>query len=249
MRPQAAAGPAPWSASTGSTQVVGGMHWSAARLVIIAGSLYVVGAVWAAPPVAGRAAWKVVIPIDDRQQPVGDYVFLEPDLYDALVQRDRRSAMDQEWLLAAAEYRLAGLPQGEGASRSIDPLLVRIDLETFTPAAVVPLALCREQVHLVEGRADLDGKPVQLDWSADGRQLQFQVATPGRHRLELRSDARLARALMACDSIWRFRPSLPAASSCRLRQRKDCVSIRPWALNFPVRRRTSASGNWGRLAG
>ncbi|MDX1943979.1 MAG: hypothetical protein SFU86_01125 [Pirellulaceae bacterium] len=204
------------SSDVGSTVgASGGVSRAAARVFTLLLLFLALQSAWAAPPATDavpRPIWRVVIPTDDRQQPIGDYVYLDAGLYDALHQADRGPNAERTWLLAAAEYRLAGLPQGDAPRRTLDGLVARIDLETFTANVVVPLGFQRTEVQLIEGRALLDGKPVQCDWSPDGRQLRLEVATPGKHRLELG----LGAAAIAAEDGVRLDLQIPVIAASRL---------------------------------
>ncbi len=148
----------------------------------------------AAQPAASPKYWRVVVPVDEDQQPVGDYVFLEPELYEALHKLTAAGpAALPTWLLESARYELPAAPHAGEDRAAIDELRVQLDFHTFQPAATLALPLRREQVSLVEGRARLDGQPLALDWSDDGAALKLAAGAPGRHRLELTLGAGLRR--------------------------------------------------------
>lgn len=156
------------------------------------------------------ALFRVVIPIDDDRQPVGDYVFLDPELYDALLKlTDREPSRLPDWLVASATYRPSLAPRAEESS-SLDGVSAEFEVETFTANAAIELAFERKQIHLIEGRARLDGKPLLTEWSADGR-LTFDVPLPGKHRLELAfSPAAAPKDGLLCDV------AIPAVASSRV---------------------------------
>ncbi|MEX2176966.1 MAG: hypothetical protein WD872_21570, partial [Pirellulaceae bacterium] len=129
---------------------------------------------------------RVVIPIDDERQPVGDYVFVEPALYDALVRLSgEKSASAVPWLLRSCQYRPVAIPLGEAGTLGLHEIVADHEIQTFQQDARVLLPWKRTEIHLIEGRARLDGKPVALDWSPDGAALQLIVPMPGRHRFEM----------------------------------------------------------------
>jgi hypothetical protein len=129
---------------------------------------------------------QVVIPMDKNQQPIGKYVYLDEALYEAL---HRLSGGEPSPLSAAlferAHYDLpvAATPRTGGAA--VDELRAAFDFHTFHSDATVQLPLRRDQAHLLEGRARLDGRPATLSWNTDGRGLSFAVAESGKHRLEI----------------------------------------------------------------
>ncbi len=126
---------------------------------------------------AQTRGYKVVIPVDDKRQPVGDYVFVEPPLYDMLVQRSESSSADlPAWIIRSAAYRLL---EGEQLSWELD-------VESLRPDIALRLPLVRGEVTLVEGESRLDGRPVVPRWAATDDHLEVFLAEAGRHRLEVR---------------------------------------------------------------
>jgi hypothetical protein len=171
----------------GSTVVVNG---AAAGAIVVLIALALATSAVGAPPDAARAGdpapARVVFPVDDRGEPAGDYVFLEPALYDALLKlTGRGKATPEDWLVCSAQYRLAGSPREDGPRRSIDEIVAQFDIETFQPSVVIPLAFQRTQIHLLEGRTLVDGRPVKVEWGTEGQPLYVPIEAPGRHRLEL----------------------------------------------------------------
>ena len=135
---------------------------------------------------AAIADHRVVIAVDDEQQPTGDYVFLSPEFYDRLHRlSDAGQTALPDWLLATAHYQLPAAPRLEGPAPSIDEIVAQFDLETFRAKVEIELPFDRKQIHLLEGRGRLDGELVVPTWREDGGALRFVVASPGRHRLEL----------------------------------------------------------------
>lgn len=133
------------------------------------------------PPAANTPApargYKVVIPVDDQRQPVGDYVFVEPPLYDFLVQRSNTAAADlPAWIVRSAAYRVL---EGER-------LAWEIDVESLRAETTLRLPLVRGEVTLLEGESRLDGRPVVPRWAATDDHLEVVLPESGRHRLELR---------------------------------------------------------------
>ena len=131
------------------------------------------------------AVWRrVVIPVDRERQPVGEYVFVEPELYDALLRStDETEPRLPKWLLQSAVYRI--VPQtNDGKELAVARVEAKIELETFADNIALALDFERRQLHLAEGGAQLDGGPGLAQWLPDGR-LEIAVPTAGKHRLEL----------------------------------------------------------------
>ncbi len=142
----------------------------------------------AAPEAAanpGEGRWRrVVIAVDDEQQPVGEYVFLEPEFYDELLRlTDRETAALPGWMLLSAAYRPMFAPSANDGL-TLEALQATLELETFAGDQTVLLPLARGEVRLVEGRSLLDGKAAIIEWNADER-LLVTIPQAGRHRLEL----------------------------------------------------------------
>ena len=191
----------PWPAAPGerqprapiSTIVLAGGQAGGAILLAVLLLTPAPGRAAPADPPAART-WRVVIPVDGQQQPVGDYVFLEPEFHEALHKLSAGSpAALPAWLLESARYELPAAPRNDPLRPAIDELRLLFDIFTLEPAATVALPLRREQLVLAPGRARVDGQPAQLDWSADGRLLRLTAPSPGRHRLELTCAAALRR--------------------------------------------------------
>ena len=143
--------------------------------------------------------WRVVVPVDEQGQPAGDYVYLDPGLYERLHRRDGRQPGElPPWLVLKARYELAHFPTsaetgGDSSTIAIPQMRVLLDLETFQPDARVLLPWRQEEVTLHPGTSRLDGQPAALAWEPDGRGLAVRVAQPGRHQLSLTLAARARR--------------------------------------------------------
>jgi hypothetical protein len=178
----------------------------------------------AAEPNGTRVARpKVVIPIDENQQPAGDYIYLDEKIYERLLQADGLAISGlPRWLLESAQYETTESPQVRGDQAAVDEIRAVFDFYSFGETTVVALPLRREQVLLLEGRARLDGQPVSLSWQADGNELVASVAGTGKHRLELAFGA-VARRLedglhvtLAVPSAARTTVKLPLGAERRL---------------------------------
>lgn len=125
------------------------------------------------------AIHRVIIPVDSNQQPQGDYVYVSPEFYKLLYRAPEREQLPT-WLLRSATYEMQPPEQGSAAN-----ILMRIELETVTRAAKIAIPLRRGEIHLLEGRAMLDGQPVLLDWDDDGGSLRMEIDRPGLYQLSL----------------------------------------------------------------
>jgi hypothetical protein len=178
-------------------------HAGTPRFASIIAAVCVVAGAWLTstfaadpPPPAARATdHRTVIAVDDRQQPVGEYVYLSPDFYDQLLrQTETDRSLLPDWLLISARYHFPVAPRLTGAAPSIDQLAVNFDLATFRPDTIVSLPLQREQVSLLEAQTRLDGDPVKVTWRDDGQALLFPVEAAGTHQLQLALGANLTKS-------------------------------------------------------
>lgn len=142
--------------------------------------------------------WSVVVPMDDQGQPAGDYVYLDPGLYELLHRRPEGRASDRPpWLVVKARYELE-LPtladaSGESALWAVPRLRAVVELETFQPDTRVVLPWRQEEVTLHPGQSRLDGQPATLIWEPDGRGLAVTIREPGRHQLAMMLATRARR--------------------------------------------------------
>ena len=78
----------------------------------------------------------------------------------------------------------AGRARRRSPDRGVrDPRLQRRRGTRYAGRVRIPLR--REEVSLEPGQAQLDDRPVQPEWEADGSALLLEIAEPGEYRLEL----------------------------------------------------------------
>lgn len=131
----------------------------------------------------GDTIARILIPVDDQKQPVGDKYLVPDRFYDAL----RRLAATatgaaQKWLVEQASYRLE-LRSSTQAGQPVE-LAAAYDLRLFAPAIPlhIPFGKSAAETSLIEAR--LDGRRIPATWNQDG--LLLSVDEPGVHQLELR---------------------------------------------------------------
>src|SRR5262249_44075123 len=88
-------------------------------------------------------------------------------------------------LLEKAHYELPVAATTRADSAAVDELTATFDFHTFHSNATIQIPLRRDQMHLLEGRARIDGQPITLSRDSDGRILSFSVAQSGKHRLAM----------------------------------------------------------------
>ncbi|MCI0362210.1 MAG: hypothetical protein L0211_27335 [Planctomycetaceae bacterium] len=156
---------------------------------------------------------RVVIPVDGERQPVGDYVYLEPELYDALLKlAQNSSASAPDWLLTKAVYRPTVTTTGIDNRLHIGDIRAEFEFETFRADAAVEFGFQRSQVLLALGQARLDGKAVLTEWLDDGSGLRIDVREAGKHRLEFAFGA----TPKSVGDRQRLEIGIPRVADCRL---------------------------------
>lgn len=174
--------------SSPSTQTMMGASLTGA--LILAPSIFLAGIpAIAAPGDAPRTApadatggriHRVVVPIDADQRPVGEYVYVPLDFYTLLYRAPEREELPP-WLVRSAAYEFATTPENPSSGN----FTLRLEIESLAANAKVSLPLHRGEIHLLEGRAMLDGEPIPLDWDEAGTFLRFGIERPGIYQLEL----------------------------------------------------------------
>lgn len=130
--------------------------------------------------------YSVIIPVDKDQRPADDTVYVPGEFSHALLNLSaKRNASSQPWLLRAAEYELRLNWKGVKTELGATDLIATYDLDVSNHSRQVKLPLSREQLHVIPERSRLNGKPVQVDWAADGSGLTLDVGSSGSHVLEL----------------------------------------------------------------
>ncbi len=189
-----------------------------AILLIATASVFFAGNVRAAEGVeksrpSASTDYRVFVPIDDEKKPVGDKVYLPEKFFNELY---RRAAAAKEgprgWLLGSAVY--SGSLEREAAAGTLacESIKARFDLKVFARMVQVRIPFHRENARLIPDSAMLDGRPIEVNWDADGAGLSFEAEEPGDYRLELGFRPAL-RGLVASGG---FEMSIPRLAQSRL---------------------------------
>ena len=144
------------------------------------------------------AIHNVLIPMDAKEKPVGDKYYVPEDLFGRLQRLATILRMvpgqssaphdhpaDGALLIHEASYHgtMAWHPSGE--ELVLEELKATLDLEVFAQGVRVRIPAGGGGVLLAPQGPLLEGRAIRAEWSdADGR-LSFDVADPGRYRLEL----------------------------------------------------------------
>ncbi len=143
-------------------------------------------------PAQGCSIPRVLVPVDDTQQLVGDKYYVPESLF---VELDRLAAgaggKPRGWLVNRCEYRgtLARNPVSKQLSMS--RLRMQCDLQVLQGNTEVALRMRREGGDNPVIAARLDDQPLELSWNAAGDELTIGELAAGQYRLELDLQVRL----------------------------------------------------------
>jgi hypothetical protein len=133
----------------------------------------------------------VLVPIDEKGQPVGSKVFVEEQLLRRLLDASAaRKLTGGSWLFSNLKCtgnlaRISGPQSGNAKRWAID-----LDVETFAQDCNIALPLVMSQADWSEA-ASVDGIPSSINWNADGIGCTIVVREPGRHHLSIEFEPRL----------------------------------------------------------
>lgn len=164
----------------------------------------------------------VFVPIDENQQPTGDYYLVPEPLQRELSRRAAAAqAEPQAWLLENAKYegRLAwDLTQ---SNLVVDQWRASFDVQVFSAERRVSIPLGAEAVGWYADVIRLDGSPIEATIDGSGM-LAFDVAEPGRYRL----DIVLQPVIESNEGLARLMHSIPPLAQCQLELRLPINSPR-----------------------
>jgi hypothetical protein len=154
--------------------------------VVAALMLSYAGWVRAEPPRGAPVTQSVFIPVNDKREPTGGKYLVPESFFTELYRRAAlRVERPQGWLIATATYRAALGEEGATRAFAVDRLTAEFEIHVFDASARVRIPLRRDEVALVPDQAQLDDRPVQPEWEADGSALLLDIAEAGDYRLVL----------------------------------------------------------------
>ena len=157
-----------------------------------------------------------------RSESPGDYVYVSPDFYTLLYRAPEREQLPR-LAAASATYELEAAEEGTAAS-----IVMRLELETLAARGQGRLPLRRGEIHLLEGRATLDGEPISLDWDDAGLRSAWKSSALGC--ISLRSPSQPPPRQANGAAHWRF--SVPRTPRSILRIKSP---LRPGDWLLPAR--------------
>ncbi|HVC97376.1 MAG TPA: hypothetical protein VND64_27085 [Pirellulales bacterium] len=187
----------------------------------------------------GDKLFKVFIPSDDQGKPTGDRYQVPSALLAELRRRATAAANTPAgWLLQNASYRVT-LARGAKEDRlEVADFKVRFGLRVFQPNTRVRIPLGQEGVSLVLDSVLLDGRPLPLEWDADGQALECDVRDPGSCQLEFR----IRPVLRTAGETIGFDISIPALATSSLELTAPGKTSGVEALSIVGRTRRSEDG-------
>ncbi len=129
--------------------------------------------------------YNVIVPIDDKLNPVGDYDYLPTELYDFLHHRAEGSdATPQRWLVRRATYHATFNWTRQHSAIDLTSLTALYQLELFQPQQRIAFPWTGDDpaVQILEAR--LAGQPIELIWNNDRTAFFITVPDEGVTRLE-----------------------------------------------------------------
>jgi len=136
-----------------------------------------------APSLSGT--YQVLIPVDEKQQPVGDKYYLPESLFSRLQAAASRSEDPRGWVLQSAVYRGALDWHAAPEELALDEVRATFDFEVLRRQVRVRIPLGRAGVEPLADGITLEGRTIQPDWSDSEGGLALDIADPGKYRLEL----------------------------------------------------------------
>jgi hypothetical protein len=138
----------------------------------------------AAPPPG--AAYQVLIPVDDKQQPSGDKYYVPESLFSQLqAAAAGRSDDPRGWVLQSAVYRGALSWRTAPEQLALEEIRATLDIEVFGRQVRVRMPIGRVGLDPLPDGVTLEGRSIQPVWPDAEGNLSFDIAEPGRYRLEL----------------------------------------------------------------
>lgn len=172
--------------------------------------------------VSGRPAPRVFIPIDEKQRPTGDKVYVPEDLFGELQRRAaKRVDEPQGWLLGGGVYRGTLSWQANPDRLVLADLKATYDLQVFNRLSQIRIPLGSQAAEFATGAVSLDGRAVACEWRQGALEIR-DAPEPGVYRLDV---ALQASALSGTDSGFQIKVPRLATSRLELSVPADAPSI------------------------
>lgn len=139
-----------------------------------------------APKNARAGMYRVFVPVDADQKPVGDKLYVPDELYEDLLRKAAEiSGRPKDWIITRGTYQ-GTLARDPATSRlELVELKARFDLRVFQANVPVRVPLARESWSGAITGARLDGRTIPVEWNAAGDGLILGPLPAEQYRLEL----------------------------------------------------------------
>ncbi len=161
---------------------------------------------------ASSPLYRVFVPVDARQKPVGGKLYVPEAFYQELYRRAAPVEKPPAWLILGAVYRGDLTKEAVSGRLAVGRLRVQYDLRVFDRATRVRIPLQSEGANLLPGSVLLDGRAIEPEWEPDAGALAFEVAEPGDYRLGLS----LRPAMRAAAGSSGFDMAIPRVAGSRV---------------------------------
>lgn len=171
------------------------LAWAVGSTFLI-GARTVVGQEPSETPPMADATINVLIPVDEKEQLKGDYLYVPQTLYDTIDRRanDPQGSLRGAWIEAAV-YHLTLTANDEGDSRLIPrEFSADLALRSFHSDSVIHVPWQRERLRILD--ATLDSQPLAVQWNEARTAIVIPLENDSTHRLRI-----VARPLQAAPEL------------------------------------------------
>jgi hypothetical protein len=123
---------------------------------------------------------RVLLPVDEKQQPLGDYVYMPESLFTRLHTAQQQRQAGPEVLFGPAHYHLRAAEEAPHALETCD---ARLQVEVLQAPGTIAIDAQREGMHVREDSVRVDDRAVAWEWNDAGTALLVEIASPGSHEV------------------------------------------------------------------
>lgn len=157
--------------------------------------------------------YRVLSPIDENQEPTGEYVYVAEPLYHALMRHGEASqTASQRWMIRSAEYRSAFFWNVAPGTLDVTDLKAAYDIEVFRPLTRLRLPIREAEAAIEPNSIRLDGQLLTTTPAIDAMGIDLLINKPGVYSLEFT----LRPRVFDSGSHRNFEISIPPVPNSRL---------------------------------
>lgn len=158
----------------------------------------------------------ILVPVDDQQKPIGEYVYVPKALFDELHRRAAEATGGATGpLIAGAHYHVELASPNDLINRvSLRSLVAEYELQEILPNARLRLPIRRDRVRVSDAR--LDGQSIPFEWDESGQWLTLTI-----EKLESRLLVLNLRPVATDDTALGFGIPIPAVQRSRVTLRSN----------------------------